>query len=72
MIMNCVIILSMYLPFLVDSVTKRWRTLRDRYAREVKRIEELTRSGAECVEDQETWVLFESLSFLKDHLTRRA
>nr|XP_029724190.1 transcription factor Adf-1-like isoform X2 [Aedes albopictus]XP_029724255.1 transcription factor Adf-1 [Aedes albopictus] len=56
----------------VDSVTKRWRTLRDRYAREVKRIEELTRSGAECVEDQETWVLFESLSFLKDHLTRRA
>nr|XP_029728545.1 uncharacterized protein LOC115266454 [Aedes albopictus] len=51
---------------------KRWRTLRDRYAREVKRIEELTRSGAECVEDQETWVLFESLSFLKDHLTRRA
>lgn len=54
-----------------DTVMKRWRYLRDKYGKETKKMEELTRSGAEGIEMLEMWEHYESLSFLKDHLTRR-
>lgn len=54
-----------------DTVMKRWRYLRDKYGKETKKIEELTRSGAEGIEMLDMWEHYESLSFLKDHLTRR-
>ncbi|XP_062549900.1 transcription factor Adf-1-like isoform X2 [Armigeres subalbatus] len=56
----------------VKSITTRWRSLRDRYVKEMKIADLHHRSGAEAIdEDVEQWELMEHMSFLKDHVCPR-
>ncbi|KAF5301100.1 hypothetical protein FQR65_LT19281 [Abscondita terminalis] len=51
-----------------DEVCKRWKSLRDRFTRELKKQSDLNNTGSESQQfDIQIWDLFESLSFLKDH-----
>ncbi|GAB6026018.1 hypothetical protein CHUAL_011981 [Chamberlinius hualienensis] len=49
----------------VDTIQKRWLSLRDRYARELKKMRNLESQGlSQCVARQ--WNYFELMSFLRD------
>lgn len=60
--------ISNALLFLASDCQKMWRTLRDRYARELKAIESGMGSGEVY---KTSWPLFEILSFLKEYIRSR-
>ncbi|XP_062565458.1 uncharacterized protein LOC134227796 [Armigeres subalbatus] len=59
------------ISFVIKALTTRWRTLRDRYAKERREIEVSQRSGAEPT-DYTPWEYSDQMDFLKDHVSRRA
>ncbi|XP_036342153.1 transcription factor Adf-1-like [Rhagoletis pomonella] len=52
-----------------DQCTRRWQSLRERYSRELKRLDAPSGSAAALTE---TWPLFESMGFLKEFVKPRA
>ncbi|XP_029723787.2 uncharacterized protein LOC109622665 [Aedes albopictus] len=55
----------------VKSLTTRWRSLRDRYVKELKSTELSHRSGAEAIDGDDTWEFMEHMVFLKEHVAKR-
>ncbi|EAT32379.1 AAEL015471-PA [Aedes aegypti] len=55
-----------------EKAYKRWKNLRDRFMKELRKVENTSTSGA-GVSDIHTpkWVFYEDLSFLRDHCKRR-
>ncbi|XP_054082145.1 uncharacterized protein LOC128920016 isoform X2 [Zeugodacus cucurbitae] len=51
-----------------EQCSKRWLTLRERFSREVRKMEAPSGSGAS---DAETWPLFDNMSFLKQYIQPR-
>ena len=59
----------MHLHTLVEVVQRRWKTLRERYAKELKKRKKPTGTGAdEVVKD---WEYLQLMSFLKDFIKQR-
>jgi len=50
--------------------SKRWKTLRDRFAKERRRKEELKRSGSAAVHVKQ-WKFMTHLQFLQDYISHR-
>ncbi|XP_065093372.1 uncharacterized protein LOC135714041, partial [Ochlerotatus camptorhynchus] len=55
----------------VDAAKKRWRSLRDRFVREARRLVEQSRSGAGEDSSTSSWPFFEELKFLQSHTEAR-
>ncbi|XP_062538739.1 uncharacterized protein LOC134207014 [Armigeres subalbatus] len=56
-----------------DEVKSKWKHLRDRFMKELRRVEETTASGAGTATVYEpTWRFYEELSFLAEHCKRRS
>ncbi|XP_054081686.1 uncharacterized protein LOC128919930 [Zeugodacus cucurbitae] len=51
-----------------EQCSKRWLTLRERFSREVRKMEAPSGSGAS---NAETWPLFDNMSFLKQYIQPR-
>ncbi|KAK4882715.1 hypothetical protein RN001_006034 [Aquatica leii] len=50
-----------------EEACKKWKSLRDRYTRELKRFSDLKGTGTESQQlEIQTWDLFDNLSFLRD------
>ncbi|KAM7298136.1 hypothetical protein ISCGN_018761 [Ixodes scapularis] len=54
----------------VDDVKKHWKSLRDRYVRELRALEEATRSGSGFIRRKQ-WQFMELMRFYKDHARPR-
>ncbi|XP_058814062.1 transcription factor Adf-1-like [Topomyia yanbarensis] len=54
-----------------ERAKTRWRSLRDRFVRERRKVDQLARSGSAAVEDPQ-WSFYEELKFLKAHTETRA
>ncbi|KAF5285086.1 hypothetical protein FQA39_LY16775 [Lamprigera yunnana] len=70
-------VMSLQLPFAViptiaftsEDACKKWKSLQDRYARELKKLSDLKSTGTESQQlEVQTWDLFENLSFLRNHI----
>ncbi|KAM7283467.1 transcription factor Adf-1-like [Ixodes scapularis] len=55
----------------VQDVESRWRNLKDTYAKKLRDISKLERSGAAAPRKEVRWMYFEQLKFLKDTLQMR-
>lgn len=53
------------------SLTTRWRSLRDRYVKELKIADLNHRSGAEANDADDSWEFMEHMAFLKEHVAKR-
>ncbi|KAF5272729.1 hypothetical protein FQA39_LY07756 [Lamprigera yunnana] len=52
-----------------EDACKKWKSLRDRYARELKKLSDFQSTGTESQQlEVQTWDLFENLSFLRNHI----
>ncbi|KAF5301724.1 hypothetical protein FQA39_LY10655 [Lamprigera yunnana] len=52
-----------------EDACKQWKSLRDRYARELKKLFDLKGIGTESQQlEVQTWDLFKNLSFLRNHI----
>nr|CAB3265650.1 transcription factor Adf-1-like [Phallusia mammillata] len=54
----------------VETCMKRWKSLRDRFAKEKRRIENAEKNGA-AVADLRVWEHYEALKFLQAHLRHK-
>ncbi|XP_062709729.1 uncharacterized protein LOC109428118 [Aedes albopictus] len=55
----------------VKSLTTRWRSLRDRFVKELKIADLCHRSGAEAIDEGDNWEFMEHMAFLKEHVAKR-
>ncbi|KAG0411311.1 hypothetical protein HPB47_011566 [Ixodes persulcatus] len=55
----------------VRDVESRWRNLKDTYAKKVRDISKLERSGAAAPQKEVRWMYFEQMKFLKDAVQMR-
>lgn len=54
-----------------EECRKRWRTLRERYTRELKRLKTSIKENSSSGSNNVTWSLFNEMSFLQDHVKLR-
>ena len=57
------------LLLIVDVSSKRWKTLRERYTKEHKKVKPPTGTGADKVEKE--WQFYHLMDFLREHVSHR-
>lgn len=55
----------------IESVKRRWKSLRDKYVREKKKTK-MGKSGDEGPPPKSTWPLFEIMSFIDETIHHRS
>lgn len=57
--------------YTVDECRQRWRSLRDRYVKESRKIRTAPSGSASVDIDEPSWIYFQPLSFLNDSIIPR-